>query len=337
MQKIKKVLILLGLKAPVKWLRDFYLLLINYIVDANNYYKYSSVFKKNDSKKKESDMIMAYHSIEKGFLHENIKYGFARDKVKIIIEILTGFFNTGVELNSQSISAINVLIEYYDFHKNKKIDISDFFPDDFYEKILKNKKIGFSPVQKTNIKNFFEKNNDNFKDFAFSRKSLRDFTGEKVDIGEIENIISLANTTPSVCNRQSCKVYLMENKVEILKVLKIQDGFKGYEKNVSQVLILTANKNYFFSIGERNQMYIDGGIYLMNLLYSLHYYKVAACPANWGKCISDDKKIRKYINIPMNEQIICVIPIGKAQNEIVYANSERRTIAETLVVSSNIV
>lgn len=70
----------------------------------------------------------------------------------------------------------------------------------------------------------------------------------------------------------------------------------------------------------------------MNLLYSLHFYNIAACPANWGKCVSDDKKIRKYLNIPMSEQIICLIPIGYPRDEISYANSERRSIKETLVI-----
>lgn len=331
MSLVKDFLIAIGLKKTAKWGRDFYLLCTNYFQDAVNYYKYSNVFNMNDFDKIEADIIMAYHSIEKGFLHSNIRPEFAKNKVEIIIKNIEILENKKIlNKNSQILAAINVLIKYYNFHLKNDINIEKFFPKSKYEEFLADKYENFSAVHTIDKEYFYKNVSNNFEEFSNSRKSLRNFTGELISNDILKQVINMVNNSPSVCNRQSCRVYVLSDKKIIEQTLKIQGGFTGYEKNVSQVLILVSNKNAFFSIGERNQMYIDGGIYLMNLLYSLHFYKIAACPANWGKCVSDDKKIRKYVNIPMNEQIICMIPIGLATQEIIYAHSERRKVDETL-------
>lgn len=329
----KEFLTKIGLDGKARWLRNFILLNINYFQDAYNYFKYSSVFSKNTFYKKESDIIIAYHSIEKGFLYENIKPRFAKNKVEFIISAIDHIVNFDkAKINGQVLVAINVLTKYYEYHLLKNVDINDYFSRIKYEEYKKYSKDSFVPSHKVSKIEFYKNIKKSFLDFSKSRKSIRDFNGEIISFQEIEQVINLANSAPSVCNRQSSKVYLTNDKEKIDGILKIQGGFTGYEKNVKQILVLVSNKNYFYSIGERNQMYIDGGIYLMNLLYSLHFYGIAACPANWGKCVSDDKKMRKYLDIPMQEQIICLIPIGYARNEISYANSERRPTSQTLEI-----
>lgn len=331
MNSLKKILVAMGLKGTAKWVRDFYLLLVNYFQDAVNYYKYSYVFRMDNFNKIEADIIMAYHSIEKGFLHEDIKFKFSENKVESIINNLKKLENKSLlKNNSQILAAINVLIQYYEFHLQNGINIESFFPKEKYNFYLSLKDQNFQANHRIDKIRFYQDISCEFKKFSNSRKSIRDFTGELIEEEKLKNVIALANNSPSVCNRQSCITYVVSDKEKIQNILKIQGGFSGYDKNVNQLLILVSNKNHFFSIGERNQMYIDGGIYLMNLLYSLHFYKIAACPANWGKCVNDDKKIRKYVNIPMNEQIICMIPIGLATQEVVYAHSERRRVDETL-------
>src|SRR5690606_473096 len=114
------------------------------------------------------------------------------------------------------------------------------------------------------------------------------------------------------------------------KALDIQGGFKGYSENVSQLLIVTNDRKYYYTIGERNQLYIDGGIFLMNLLYSLHFYKIAHCPANWGKEIRDEDRLNKVIAFPESEKIICMIPIGIAVNQFKVTLSKRRNLSEVL-------
>ncbi|MFA0332457.1 nitroreductase, partial [Vibrio cyclitrophicus] len=160
---------------------------------------------------------------------------------------------------------------------------------------------------------------------------VRKYTGEIVGDKAIESAVNLALNTPSVCNRQASKVYLINDNQKVQDILKIQGGLSGYTEGIHQLLILTTDRNYFYTVGERNQFYIDGGMFLMNLLYALHYNEIAACPANWGKTVKEEKNIYNVVSIPKSEKIICIIPIGIAPSEFRVTLSQRRDLSEVLV------
>lgn len=309
-------------------------LILDYISDFNLYRKYSTVFSAKSFENKESILILNYHGIEKGLLHEKIKPKFAKDRIKIMHDLLADNDILSRIHESQIFIGYKIAIEYYELHKKIQIDISDFFSEVQYLNYLNLTKnisnhVFISGAKKLKINEFYT-DQIGFNHFSHSRKSIRSFTGEKIDLDTIKKVIELSNTAPSVCNRQASKVYLVENKQKIIDCLNIQGGFTGFSQNVNQLMVLTTDRSYFYSTGERNQLYIDGGIYLLNLLYALHFYKIAACPANWGKDFTEDKKVRKVIEIPESEQIICMIPIGLAQDEISYTLSYRRTVDEVL-------
>lgn len=337
--KIRKILgekRFIQLTAPLVYLRDLKNLHTNFYVDKKLYKKHSNVFRVNNFEKKEANIILYYHSIEKGFLFKNPKPKFAKEKIIRLHKYLKDKeIIQNVNL-SQIRTGYSVVCKYYELHKEKEIAIESYFSEkdyQLYKGILDNYySQDFHGIKTFTFDELYSKKDSNFLDFSNSRRSVRDFTGELINEQEIKKAVSLALNSPSVCNRQSAKVYLLQDKVKIDKVLKIQAGFRGYSENVNQLLIVTADRNYFYTVGERNQLYIDGGIFLMNLLYALHFYKIANCPANWGKTVKDDKLARKVVDITESEKIICLIPIGKAVDDIRVCLSERRTIDEVLKV-----
>ena len=316
--------------------KSYIKLFLNFMNDLRTYGKYSTVISVNCFENKEAMLILHYHGIEKGLLHKKIKPKFAKDRIQEMHKLLKDdqiIKNVSI---SQIFIGYKVAMEYYELHKELEIDISDYFTENqylFYRNLTKDidSHDFISGVHKISFQEFYAKNED-FYNFSNSRKSIRYFTGEKIGIDKIKDIIKLANNSPSVCNRQASKVYLLEDKDRINECLKIQGGFNGFTEKVNQLLILTVDRKYFYITGERYQFYIDGGIYLMNLLYSLHFYKVGACPANWGKDYISDNKVRKFVNIPQEEQIICMIPIGIATDEIAVTLSYRRTADEVLKI-----
>lgn len=333
---IKSIIItIFGKNTSIK-IYNFYLLLTNFFKDLILYYKHSTVFKNDTFKKIECQIILDYHSIEKGLLYKNPKPRFAQQRIINLHNNL----KKEVVINNVKLSQIKVgyqvMCKYFELNQNLSVDISDYFTEQdykFYKKVLLDSySADFKGTIAYSRDEFYKYNNEKFENFSSSRKSIRSFTGEKIDISIIKKVIQLASNAPSVCNRQSSKVYLVENEKIIDEVLKIQGGFTGYTKNVKQLLILTTDRNYFYSIGERNQMYIDGGIFLMNLLYSLHYHKIANCPANWGKLIQEEKLLNKYIKVPESEKIICMIPIGEAEENFRVTLSQRRGINEILQI-----
>lgn len=310
-------------------------MVINYYFDYMLYLKNSLAFNMKNFEHKEASLILQYHGLEKGMLFNPIRPRFAKERVCRIHKLLDDpEVKSKVNL-SQIFTGYKVIIEYYDIHKLKGIDISDYYSEEKYLeyiKIVSNVGKSFVSGKIEVNKVDFYKNNLDFYDFAHSRKSIRDFNNEYISHDLIKDVIKLANTAPSVCNRQSVRVKLIEEKEIINEILLIQGGFNGYINNVKQLLILTADRSYFYTIGERNQLYVDGGIYLLNLLYALHYYKIAACPANWGKERSSEKALDRIFKIPESEKIICMIPIGICKDNISVTLSKRRDVDEVLEI-----
>ena len=313
------------------WYKNFELI-SNYIQDYFLFKKYSIVFSKKGIKNKEADLILHYHSLEKGMLHKQMKRGFASNRIKNLHIMLSDKEVISNIHRNQIKTAYQIMCKYYELHQNENFDISDIFSNEnynFYKSILNDSFVeDFNGVINWTRDSFYKNVKSDFKEFSHSRKSVRDFTGERIRMTTLQKVIDLANTAPSVCNRQASNVYLLEDKEKIEKTLRIQAGFTGYTNKVSQLLILTNDIKFYYTVGERNQFYIDGGAYLMNLLYALHYYEIGNCPANWGKTNSDDADIRKIINIPVSEKIICMIPIGVVKNDFRTTLSLRRNHSE---------
>lgn len=314
-------------------------LISNFYHDYILYKKYATAFSKKDLKNKEADLILNYHSLEKGMLFKKMKSGFAKNRILNLHKILNDKDIIKNAHRSQIKVGYQVICKYYELHQAKNLDISEFYTEaqyDFYKSVLQNGYDDcFSGIYSWSKNDFYhDVQSKSFADFAKSRQSIRDFTGEKINQERIKKAIEIANTAPSVCNRQASNVYLIENKTKIDEILKVQGGFTGYTDNVNQLLIVTNDRKFYYTVGERNQFYIDGGLYLMNLLYALHYLQIANCPANWGKTKKDEDKLKPWIDIPESEKIICLIPIGEATESFNTTLSKRRPIEETLIIKN---
>ncbi|ACT91332.1 nitroreductase family protein [Dyadobacter fermentans] len=310
-------------------------LALNFYADYVLFKKHSTVFKVDNIKKIEAKIILDYHGLEKGMLFEQMKPAFAKERILRLHKYLNlEEVIRHAAQNSQLRVAYQVICKYYELHQQLQVDITSFYTEEQYKKYQKilgeASSPNFNGVIEYNREKFYGSNKSEFEVFAHSRKSIRDFTGEKIPKDVIDRAIELALTAPSVCNRQASNVYLIEDKEKIDRVLEVQGGFKGYGKNVSQLLILTNDRNFYYTIGERNQLYVDGGIFLMNLLYSLHYYEIANCPANWGKEVTAERKLSQFVTIPESQKIICIIPIGVSREKFRVTLSERRPLNEVL-------
>ena len=333
MSLIKKILIALLGKKRYYQLRGSNItqvlsLIKNYYIDALLFYKHSSVFKKNTINKKESLIILGYHSLEKGLLHDPIRYRFGMEYVKKLIQTLNGKDVAMILDRSQIAATFLVLCTYYEKHKESNVDISDYFPDSTYKDFKNYSSLKLTSVINHNIDEYFGSSNSDFSHFSYSRCSVRDFTGDSIALETIYKVIELAGNAPSVCNRQPVKVYYLNVKEKINEIFKLQGGLKGYDEKIVQLLIVVSDRNYFYTIGERNQMYIDGGIFLMNLLYALHFYKIGACPAHWGMDVYKDLKINTILNLSESEKVISLVPIGIPINNFKTTLSLRRTPEE---------
>lgn len=157
-----------------------------------------------------------------------------------------------------------------------------------------------------------------FIQLAQNRYSVREYSSELVSQELLDKVCEVSMKTPSVCNRQATPVYQITDLEKIKAALEIQGGFSGYD--MSPVLLLvTSNIRAFMNNGERNEPFVDGGLFSMSLLYALEAYGLAACPLNAMFSLSQDRKTRALLHIPDYELPVMYIAVGNFPDPYQYA------------------
>jgi nitroreductase len=306
-------------------LKSFYLNFISifdYIYDYKRFKKYStSTVKYENYQKLISKIVMHYHVIEKGLTLKKPRLGFGKEKIEILISLIDKYIEKEYPLKDTNfLSAISVLNDYVKYHKEHLFDINDL--ENKLKKYLTyfNDLGGRLEISRSDI---MVNITSNFDDFSKSRHSVRNFSSDKVEIESIYKAIEIAQKSPSVCNRQTSKVYIIQDNNKKEAIVNLQNGNRGFGEFADKYLVVTSDLNKFWQIGERNQSFIDGGIFSMSLLYGLHYMGLACCTLNWAVSKNKDKKLKKVLNIPDNENIILIIAVGHYPEKLVVCKSNR--------------
>ena len=161
-------------------------------------------------------------------------------------------------------------------------------------------------------KDFFASTND-FASFAESRHSIRWFSDELVNNDKLVAAIKLAQTAPSACNRQATKVKIITSEEGKRLCCSLQNGTRGFGEHADKWLLITTEVGAWSHMHHTSGI-LDGGIFIMNLLYALHYYGIVACPLNAHLNIKDRKNTAKKLGYSESETPIAFIVIG---NELV--------------------
>lgn len=310
-------------------------LAVNYIYDFKRFLKWSGIHHRCKTQTHLRAMItMDYHRIEKGLSLKEPRVGFGQEVIQMLLSNLDEYKEKyGIDETFQI--ALNSLFTYYKFnvdrgHKNEKIyEIITGLKDLINTKESTIKEGGVKKVTRNSI---LESCQIDFRAFCQSRYSIRHFTSSEVDINLIVQAVEIAQKTPSVCNRQSSKVYVFSSDEDKRKVLSYQNGNRGFGDQVSKVLIVTSDLENFVSIGERNQCWIDGGMYAMSLVYALHSLGLGTCCLNWSVTSYFDQELKKATGIKDSESVIMMIAVGHLPEELKVAQSPRKKVDEVLFV-----
>lgn len=293
-----------------------------YVCNANcNYYASQSRFL--------YILISNYHVIEKCLAMPNFEPGHAQDRVRVVIGDLFKYRELGFDLkHPQYIAALQAVKEYSDVH-NK---LGYTLPSDLQKDINLLLKVEIPEHQQPLVTNeqFFSYLQGTFHDFAHSRHSVRAYADEEIPDEIMSLVVDLARTTPTGCNRQPNKTYVVCSPSKIKQIVDWQGGGRGFAENANRLLIVTSAVDAF-GFNEYNEVWKAGGMYVMNLLYALHAHKIGACPLMWNGKREQDKNLRKLLNIPNNEEIIMIVSAGYPQREFQYVTSVRNPLSESLI------
>ena len=146
----------------------------------------------------------------------------------------------------------------------------------------------------------------------------------------LENALKIAMTAPSACNRQHARIHVVDNKALMEKLFAIQKGTRGFGQDADKAIVVTADFSAIRWSWERHDLYTNGGIFVMNLCYALHYYGIAHCILHWSVPPEVDVQAHELLEIPSNEAIVQVIACGMPPAEFDVAGSPRRKLNEVM-------
>ena len=255
--------------------------------------------------------------------------GFGQDKARTVIRILQEYANR-FEADHYFATSINVLRKYHQFNASLGTDL-DWVGDavNKLEQQIVEKSSSGGTIELTK-QMIAEATDFDFGEFSKTRCSVRQFSKEAIDQGTIETMIRWAQKTPSVCNRQSCRVHVFTDQQSRDLVLSYQSGNRGFGHTASAVLIVTSDLQHFHNPAERYQCWIDGGMFSMSLLYAAHALRLGACALNWSQTCDRDMAMRRAAGIPDNEVVIMMMALGHLPHRFPVAESPRKKIAEVV-------
>ena len=270
--------------------------------------------------------------MEKGLSLSNPRRGFGQTKIDALFSMLDEYISLGFDTSNIPFqNAILVLNEYVRIQKS--MDYQNPEMEVKLEKYQKYLEEGFESGINTGTWNEVEQTLQNsFPDFFCNRHSMRQFSDREIDIRDIEKAVKVAQKAPTACNRQASRVYYYDDNETNRKLGELIAGNTGFADEVQKYLVITADMSSFYDSFERNQIYVEGGIFAMALIEALHYYGIASCALQNGEFYKRNLKFKKICgNIPANEKIILFIAIGYYKNEFNYAVSKRKDLNKVLI------
>lgn len=309
----------------------------DYIYDYRKFINQSSSFGLQTQANMRAFMIKEYHAIEKGLALRHPKPGFGVNRINRLLDILDQYEEL---YGSDEVLKIclRVLEEYMEFDgKNNSIEsplikrISNRLT--LTQGVDSTISGGTRAVSKSEILKAID---FDFESFIKSRFSTRDFSNEPVETSLLLKAIDLARFCPSACNRQAWKVQIIESTNQVLKdkVLDIQNGNRGFREHISALLVITGQISSFGDY-ERNQAFIDGGLFAMTLLMALHAEGLGTCCLNTSFTSHNEKRFNRVMNIGDDSVPIMLIAVGHLKSEYRVARSPRKGIHEVVTILSN--
>lgn len=298
-------------------------------IDRRRYALHSTTLHKAETKEqKRGSLTFNYHKLEKGLALPEPRPGFAKATALGLIKELKEY-ETEFGRDDMSEIVVSVLTEYHNANANHGIVFSELaaFLEDDGRLIVSDIEAGSVSINKGDL---FPVSTEMANQFLLSRRSVRQFTGAPVSQSDIEAAITVAQRAPSVCNRQSGRVFWSNEPEKIEGILAHQNGNRGFGHMLGAVLVVTSELAKFRDVGERNQPYVDGGIFAMAVAFALHARGIGSCMLNWSVEPKVDAALRAEFGLPENHIVITMIGCGHAKDTLRVAASPRDHTTDVL-------
>lgn len=295
-----------------------YRIIVKHMGSAHNLYE--------DQDKLKARIVMNAHSIEKGLSLKNIKVGYGKAKILLLLKDLKHYYK--LFKNDNLVIFCTTIIEAY-LNLNKNLGVEDQDIKDAYTEmssvLTKSNEYTAHLVGgyfKTSREKIHQNSNIDYYNFVRNRHSIRNFTGNAINTDLLNKAFEIAEYTPSACNRQPWGNHVFLDKKKIEQILNFQTGARQFKDDITCVILITSKYSSFFG-SEHHQPYVNGGLYAMNLIFALHSLGLGTTPLNMGFSPKKLKGLKNLCNITDDEAPIVLIGVGEIAEELSIATSSR--------------
>lgn len=271
-------------------------------------------------------IIKQVHAIEKGLAMQEFRLGFGIPRIQLMLDYIEQYIFEGGSKNIEELRMAKCVLEKYIYIH----DIQGYIQNDYLNikkkistvfNLANSDKNNFGGVINYSVKDH-KSDICAFKSIVESRHSIRDFKSEPVNEASLKKALELAMKSPSACNRQSTRVYVL-NHTDFNMIENWTGGAKTFIHMVDKMLIITGQMSAYEK-DEYFQYCISAGIFTGYLTLALEAYNIGACILQ-RPIISDSSwsQVSQKLNIPKDEQVVCAIAIGIPADEIKVPRSHR--------------
>jgi nitroreductase len=282
-----------------------------------------------------SELIFQYHKLEKGLVMPGPKRLFGLDPARAVMAIITRWQNIEVihESDPVYLGAIGTLQSYHDRIILHNLDDKNIILSNvkiFLERHNCQRSTFSTPCKLVSVTKNEAAHVEHFKSLVEARRSVRNFLDTPVPKNVLIDSIKMAQLSPSACNRQPWHVTIVSEPEIKNKLLSHQNGNAGFGHLAPHIAVITADASCFFGVTERNQPFVDGGLFSMSLILALKTNDVSTCCLNWCVTPKTDMAVHKLLKFDESLRIIMLVAIGYAPNDTYVPRSPRRNVDDIL-------
>ncbi|QMT02583.1 nitroreductase family protein [Gordonia jinghuaiqii] len=171
-----------------------------------------------------------------------------------------------------------------------------------------------------------------FEDFVRGRHSTRRFTDLPVSDDDLQLCIELAMRSPSACNRQMVGLRVFDDPKSKELLYRTLHGTGGVDFDTCRLAVVTFDTRSLDFYGERNQGYLNAGLFAMTLVYALQWKGIGSCLLQFGNTFAEERALAEGLSLQPGERIAVGIAFGVPEPDGVVPASIRRDISEVFSV-----
>lgn len=276
-----------------------------------------------------SELLFQYHKLEKGLVMPGPKRFFGEAPAKAVLELLAIWHLSGVSREDPVyLGALETLHTYQNRLESEFLDKEDRVLSSLRSFLHNHPTKSASLATPQLLVNLDCEENISahvFEQLASARRSVRSFSSREVPRAMVEHSVRLAQLSPSACNRQPCRVYLVRDEGRKKALLALQNGNRGFGHLIPTLAAITSDSSAFFDASERHEPYVDGGLFSMSFMFALTSQGLATCCLNWCVPPEQDKSLRTLLPLADGELVVMLMAIGYPEPNALVPRSPRKS------------